>query len=190
VAFLPFQQDRQPIGKTALERKREAIWHNPDRNAYIVDLVRAIQSNDQQWLARIPCWQTLASVNPLEEGEAYSVAVLVESPEHARELQRQMPDWNVLIAENGSTIGWPDGQPLHRVILTERAAQNLLLVDTDVLIRATGGQTPFPVREARHDQVAQEAMAILDIADEGCAQMHSDTRQRRADYVGHDWHVV
>jgi hypothetical protein len=190
VVFLSFRHTRQPLGKSPLDRKKECFWHNPDRNKCVVDLARAIQSKNRRWLAKLPCWQTLVSTSPLAERKTYSVAILVESPEHARELQKALPDWDVLISENGTTAGWPNDQPLHQVIFTERAAQSLPLVDTDVLIRATGGRTPFPVREAGHDGEAPEAMVILDITDEGIDHVRSDTCQRRADYARHDWHVL
>jgi hypothetical protein len=86
-----------PRRATGLERKRH-FWHSDRRNAAIAAIARAFANGRLDDL--VPHGLFL-DAEPLERtagGQGRRVAVLVESPEHARAFGDLLPGWRVLDA--------------------------------------------------------------------------------------------
>lgn len=118
---------------TALEGKRNLIWHNRRRNQAVAHLATAFVAGNISAL-----WEHGVLLQEEEKWcDSYfhtptpTVTVLVQNREHATELHSLLPDWNILTnASHAPTT-------LHKVIVTELAATKWE-IHSQVLITATG----------------------------------------------------
>ena len=107
--------------------------------------------------------------------------IVVESPEHARKLQRLLPKWQVLDMMSGKPS--PNSDLPRRIIATTSyvAAKG---IRAQVWIRATG--TPWPLRlknfPPRSDTGYKGAVLLVDIQDQMDAQATDDTERRIQEY--------
>ena len=123
----------------ALERKRRSVWHAGGRNAGVAEVAAALAEGREADLRR---QDVLCGGEPprgLDGAGGRRVAVLVESPEHARVLAGRLPGWTVLSGRPG-----PGGGELPaRSILTRVHAHGLRRLDVDALVRADGSAGPL-----------------------------------------------
>lgn len=173
------------VGKLSpLERKRAAIWHNDQRNDVVTNLALAIANQDVETFQ--PRREFLNEhVDLLNQYPNPGIAILVESIEHARELQQRLPEWtlNTAIPDQDGTL---DSGTCHRSIVTQAFASHG--IHTDVLIRATGTSSPLMVRG--FPSVGQRrAIVLFDLADDFDSQAIRDTRERISDYQSRGWIV-
>ncbi len=183
----------------ALERKRCSYWHNDRRNGWIATVAGAFRAGDSE-----PLWEhglLLAE----DEGafltaDRRSVAILVESVEHGRELCRRLPSWKLFDAvprppqpnnesEDGQSI-WDLGV-LDRAVLTLTRASRLENVYTDVLVVASGQGWPdalpgFPPRSWRGDH----QVVLVDLADDFDDGARQATMLRHRAYTDRDWLIA
>jgi hypothetical protein len=180
-----------------LEDMRRLYWHNGTRKDLLAALVRACRRADLE--ALWPHGLLLdAQQFPVGSPGAASVAVLVESPEHGRELQTRLAGWPLYHAEtsrnsrsagrNPARCAW--GLPDEAIVTLVRAAQ-LRQLDTDVLVMATGRSVPalpggFPPLVASGEQ--RQAL-IVDVDDDFDRAARHDTRQRLAYYQARGFEV-
>lgn len=95
---------------TALERKRALYWHNDARNGHITAVAQAVVNADRAALKAVGFRNK--DIRLLKDADTSKVVVLVESPEHGRELLARLPDWrmldlvpgNLATADGGSTV--------------------------------------------------------------------------------------
>jgi hypothetical protein len=122
----------------AFEEKVELYWRNGRRNRRVAEVARCLARRGRKSVRSVVGGGPLVGeVLGAAEG---SVAVLVESLDHARELARLLPGWAVW-SGNDLTVEKPAlgcG-----VIATERAAQ-VFVIGAGVLIRATGTRWGLP----------------------------------------------
>jgi hypothetical protein len=188
-----------PPGNRAspLEDMRRLYWHNGPRNDTLAALARACRRADLE--ALWPHGLLLDDQQfPAGSPGAARVAVLMESPEHARELQKLLPDWPLLQAEtggNGRSAGqnpaecaW--GLPDQAIVTLVRAAQ-LRQFDTDVLVMATGRGVPaipagFPPTVAGAEQ---RQVLIVDVDDDLDRVARHDTHHRLGYYRARGFEV-
>jgi hypothetical protein len=159
-----------------LERKRQAIWGNQDRNAVIARTATLLARESGGLLPR----------------RASTVAVLVESPEHGRALAGLLEGWPLLERRPerpGKTHD--DGEFPARSIVTYVRARQLGILHVDVLVRADGGgwllpSIGFPLLA---DAISAD-VTLVDFDDNGDARLARDTQNRLEDYRGRGWKVA
>jgi hypothetical protein len=119
----------------------------------------------------------------------------VESTEHGRELLRRLPDWKLIDAVPRSGPGHRQQGPndplagLGQTIITLTAATKMPSLDTQVLIRATGGEWPLDLQGFPPVQVnqARTGIILIDCADDGDDSTRHDSRCRLREYVERGW---
>jgi hypothetical protein len=183
---------------SALERKRRSCWHNERRNDLIAAVAAAFQTGDharlwEQGLLLAEDEDALLTVG------ARSVAILVESVEHGRELRRRLPGWNLWDTvptppkrndlPPGLNSIWDLGT-LDKVLITLVQASRLASVHTDVLLIASGQGWPdavpgFPPRLAGADHQVR----VVDLADDFDDVARQATLRRQRDYASRGWRL-
>jgi hypothetical protein len=189
-----------PVGDlAALERKRRSYWSNDRRNALIAAVAGAFRAGNRESL-----WQHGLFLAE-DEGaflfeDRRSVAILVESAEHGRELHRRLPGWNLWDAM--PTPPTPNNLPpgvqsiwdlgvLDQVILTLARASRLETVYTDMFVVASGQGWPdalrgFPPRSVRGDH----QVVLVDLADDFDEVARQATLRRQRAYAGRGWRLT
>jgi hypothetical protein len=146
---------------TALEWKREAIWHNPDRNQLIARLVEALTAGDRKALRKLG---VVLDRKPLPPRPA--IAILVEGAEHGRALQGYLrAGYELLQGEAEYEANPKIDTPARGTIVTQvRAATGG--VDADIIIRADGDGGTLVLRKfpPRADE-GRKDIRLIDIAD-------------------------
>ena len=183
-----------PAHASSLERKRTTAWYNDSRNAVVVEVAAALATGRNE-----PLWRhgllldgddlgLGAGVDPLR------VAVLVESPEHGRELAMRVSGWPLRDGRRGEgRPGDDDADDLpDRSIVTLLYADRLAKLDVDVLIRADGSSSPlalpgFPPRE--HGRQGRPVL-LVDLGDDGDVETEAATRRRLEDYQRRGWGLI
>jgi hypothetical protein len=168
---------------TALQRKRRAIWRNQVRNRRVADLARAIHQGHAKVLAKHGIRLRTDQLQSIGNAD-----ILVESTEHGHELLGYLRDWqmyDLAPVEDPNPYGPEDDAPVPpcRIMTLAYAAQRM--IETDVLICATGGRTSL----ARAGAQVQPYL-VIDIADGGDAQAIRDAQWRFRDYWAQGWRVL
>src|SRR5262249_37347187 len=146
-----------PRTRTSLERKRRHVWRAGRRNDFIAALTDALVGRDRATL-----WGHGLFLGAEDDayftGPAPSVTVLVESPEHGRELLKRLPGgelWDAVPRKGQAAQRAADPfkiGPLPQVILTLVEATRLTDNDgrhslgTEVLVRADGTEWPLDLK--------------------------------------------
>ncbi|MGP0070009.1 MAG: hypothetical protein ACLQGP_41205 [Isosphaeraceae bacterium] len=198
VAFASWPGKDQPDEPLGLVWKRQSIWHNTDRNAAITRVTEALAGDDLATLWKYGLF--LEDEDDLRHEEPRRVVVLVESLEHGRELGRLLPGWRLLQADEaclaesnghepaGATPVSRHARP-DRVIMTMASAHGLADLETDIIIRADG--TPWPLElslaSGRSENTEEQAVLLVDFADDQDRTARDATRARRLDYRDRDW---
>ena len=172
-------------GLESLQRKRAAFWANEGRNNFVARVATAATACDTRRLRELGVCLDDAEL-PAAAVQGWRVAVVVESPEHGRALQRLLPDWQMktrmpaikdVVSDGGGHIG--------SIVTLAYAARHG--IDADVVVRCDGGgafQIPgFPPE--RGD--AAECRLLVDVTDDFDDRARRDARQRSADYVRRGW---
>jgi hypothetical protein len=164
-------QTRDP-NKSKLEAKRIIVWHNLTRNQHIAQLASAACAGLdglEKLIGQLP--QSLVTHAP-----PLRVAVLVEVPEHGRELTSLLKGWRLLSRDDLS----PDLELPDRAVITHLFAAHCPHLNFDVLIRADGdGELPamlgFPPQSRSG---SQRSVWLLEPADGHTARRIESYRQR------------
>ncbi len=123
----------------AFEVKEKLYWQNPRRNRRIAEVAKRLAMRTKKSIRSVVNGDT-ELVTLILEASSTGVAILVESPAHARELAELLPGWAVWTA-NDLEIKTP--KKACGVITTELAADETVIL-AGVLIRATGTKYPLP----------------------------------------------
>jgi hypothetical protein len=130
-----------------LERKRRAVWHNERRNAVVAGVAEALATGDAEDLGRhgLAFDEPAAVVEVDKRGPR--MTIVVESPEHGRELARRLPGWSLLDATRPSTSGFLEDKDAvpelpRRSIVTLLGARRLDQLEADILVRGDGSSWP------------------------------------------------
>jgi len=203
VEFLSPPWSPPVIGAEALERKRLSIWHNGPRNDYIAAVARALATGnvEEQWQLGI-FDQGNEQTNEQTGGKLPQVTILTESTEHARELLRRLPSWELWSMSpeewdhrwrRARAKGWSALVPysFDKKIITLAMASKLEGLDTDVLVRADGSPWPwnvpgFPPRLPNPGRTVR----LIDLADDGDADAVDAGRRRLRDYQSQGWRIA
>jgi hypothetical protein len=172
------------------------MWDNDRRNEAIARLAAALAAGDMT-----APWEYglfLDDDPDLRSCAERRVAVLVESPEHARTLGRLLPGWRVLCADGADlgTVGRAGAAgvgPEVRDDLPGRAIVTWLhargRIEADVVIRADGLPWPLDLAVAppRPGQAEARPVLLVDLADHQDRTARDATRARRLDYRDRGW---
>jgi hypothetical protein len=190
-----------PRHATALERKR-CYWHADRRNATIAAIARAFASGRLDDLVCHGLFLNGEALASIADGQTQRVAVLVESPEHARALADLLPGWRVLdarhdrhaysVSDNRKGLAAKHKfENADGAIVTLVRAHEIKELDVDVVIRGDANSWPldlpcFPPLARRGD--ARQAL-LVDLGDEGDDTAIAATRTRLDDYEARGWVV-
>jgi hypothetical protein len=175
---------------TALDYKKQAVWHNRVRNEFIAALAGGLTGGEDHVLFGRGLLHRDTALPAAGEG-GRRVVVLVESTEHGRQLRRLLPGWPLFSSPTAAAGSRPPDSGLPQSsIVTLVAARALHNVDVAVLVRAGGGAGtlevpgyPPPATEARSE------VAVIDLADGGGDTAEADTRSRLRASSRDGWRV-
>jgi hypothetical protein len=175
---------------SVLERKR-ARWADDRRNAALAELAEGLADDRRGPLERHGLFLDDEVARSEDEPSRRRVAILVESPEHGRQLSKLLPGWSLRTVVESAQNGRDAGPVLDRTIVTLVRAHSLGQLDVDVLIRADGSSGPldlpgFPPR--RSGSPGRPAL-LLDLGDDFDPEAEAATRARLRDYADRGWEV-
>jgi hypothetical protein len=177
-----------PAGATALESKRLAVWHAGGRNKVIAEVATALASSDSETL-----WRHGLSIENIELGfdkgaQPARIAILVESPEHGRELAKRLPGWSL---RQGRPENKRESLP-PRSIVTLVHAHGLARLDVDFLIRADGSDGCLNLGGFPGFSVERQGrpVILIDFGDDDDPDASRATRRRLRDYQGRGWTIA
>lgn len=190
VHFCPAVGAANQCAGTALQRKRALIWVNNARNALIARVAEAVADRDGERLGELQLpdvtWPAPVPLSPSLP------VVLVESPEHARELAHLMPGWTVRAAvgqDRGTATLCALPATTRGLIATHLAALSIPLGPNQIVIRADGG--PHDLQLAAFDRRSAWAPTMLiDFYDLDGGQLTEDSDSRIAMYRARGWTVL
>jgi hypothetical protein len=177
-------------GNSPLERKRTLYWHNADRNETIAALAQNIGKGEWSALRRYGIRKCdIVAVAP---ERPRGIAVLVESTEHATELMSLLSGWT-LQALTPSTPGEVENNNAispRRIVTTSYAARHG--IDANIIIRATGTESPLRVRQFRatDNRQGSREVLVIDVADSVDNRAEQETRRRQEYYLKSGMTVV
>ena len=162
-----------------LRDRRTALWHDDRRNHAITKVAQAFAQGKET-----PLWdhelvldeQVIASLGPQP-----GVVIVVDSVQHAEQLRRHLPDWQLVHAQprgdqtaaQGIAIStW--GVP-RNAIVTAIVANKLVGLDARIVIWASGGSAPYIPTILKRSRQTQ---LLIDVWDDGNPLLAADTRQR------------
>src|SRR3954451_25174959 len=87
----------------ALGRKRTLYWHNRVRNEYVAAVAKAVVEGERAALRQVGLRNRDGRL--LKDVDRTKIAVLVETPEHARKLIPLLPGWKALDLVPGGAAG-------------------------------------------------------------------------------------
>jgi hypothetical protein len=172
---VPFHRARTPAD--ALGRKRALYWRNGPRNDFLAAVARAVVAGRRT----TPPRPVYPESWPMPRKPA--VAVVVESPEHGRELLRRLPGWRLRAAagctypeaaESGNGVG---------IVATESYLAESG-ASAHVLVRATGTGGPLDLRGLTAP--TGEGLRVLDFEDDFDDVADGWARQRVEHYTRAD----
>jgi hypothetical protein len=189
VRFLPSKSNVTHGKLLAHEWKRQRIWNNEKRNEQIADLAeqfanhrfanlaknKVITPGEKKWLKKIK--------------KHLRVAVLVETPKHARVLKQLLPEFTVWDYRDPDDPTDEGVTPETGVITTQLAAHKGIVAQ--VVIRADGTKSPWNKRCGPHvidpetpapELAAVARMLIIDFADKFDANAIANAKTRRNNY--------
>ncbi len=162
----------------AFEEKKLLYWCNARRNGRIAEVARCLTRRSKKAV------RTVVGNDELLVGEIVcaaksGVAILVESPVHARELARLLPGWKIW---SGNERAPETPESGCGVIATEIAALTSV-IGAGVLIRATGTKWKLPAID--WPQVdGGEPGVLIDFADSYHALAARNAKLRMTEYAG------
>jgi hypothetical protein len=177
-----------------LKRKR-SYWHNEWRNSAIAAVAAAFVAGDRVTLRKRGLYDDQHLPWPAE-GRLVRVAILAESPEHARVLVGLLEGWlllhqGVFDLRPGSGGRTPDREDadqagVDRAVVTWKRARCLARFDVDVLIRVDG--TPWPLKVPAFPPAGRtDEVYLVDFPDYNDELAKYANERRRRDYIERGW---
>ena len=170
-----------PLPGCGLDRKR-AIWHSDARNRLIAGIARTAAARDIRAIWEYGLYHDQTESAWAATPGVRTVAVLVESTEHARVLSDHLPGWEI------GTLANSDDEPRladNTITTWSYAAQ--FGIHASIVVRADGGSSPLPVVIFRH---GGSRRTLIDINDELDVTGRRDMFSRLADYRGRGWNLT
>lgn len=173
-----------------LERKRRYIWHNTRRNAEIARIATLCVADDQAFLRQYGQREESLNSNEEQSTSPSSVAVVTESPEHARAIRKLLPQWDILDGRDGDVANKAETplRPGKAIVTCTRACRDGLAVD--VLLRADGTGARHQDSFGPHVWLNRCPMGIIDFTDDFDERARSDMVSRHRDYAERDFTIA
>lgn len=174
----------------ALEYKRAAYWHSAERNNLLAKIAQSCAECD---LAALGNQGLLLTENqfPVPNHQFMTVALLVESPEHGRELAQRLPEWwfrHCVENQVDPHQGKVRRNMQLRTIDTLFFAHGCSIYDPDILIVA--GSNWAPVLSSYSGCAHQRRRIVIDLADDCDERAQQETRRRLNAYRFRGWNVL
>ena len=179
--------------------KREGLWQHPVRNRRIAKLAKLLAAGDSEEIrANFPELPPKIVRQPKKR-----IVVVVENVEHAFQLARNLPGWDIVAGENcflgdlageqitafRSAANWRNRKRARFAIATHAGLAKV--GGCDVLIRADGGTMPLPadlrLLRSREPNVR---LAIVDFLDRHHPALLAWSKLRRSQYLEAGWEVL
>jgi hypothetical protein len=184
VVMLPTPDSTVAAGTTPLEQKRALYWHNGTRNPHIASVAGAVVEGDRAALKALGLRNR--DIRLIREVDRTRAVVLVEAPEHGRELLLHLPGWRlldlVLRATTGSDEDEAKNNSMPAVVTAAYAAKHS--IKAHVLIRATGTAWPLRIKgfPPRCDDTQAAQVLVLDFVDDFDPRAKQDAQRRAEEY--------
>jgi hypothetical protein len=191
VLMLPTAAGNVASAATALERKRALYWHHDDRNDFIAVMAKALLSGDRLVLKKGGLRSR--DIRALKKIDKHKIMVLVETPEHGRELLARLPGWNMLTMEPDG-VAATDNESTSKltpaIVTTAYAAKHA--IRADIVLRATGTGwrlrlKGFLPKRSKH---GPDELLVIDFDDNFHTDAKEDTRQRVQEYQSQGMQVA
>jgi len=179
-----------------LHRKRVWVWRNAERNGAVAELAGAFEHGDVATLAGYGVPSAAITVPGAEAQRQATVAVLLESTEHAKELLPLLPGWRLLHAAPHGDGGERDvadsaSAVTHRAITTMVYAEKHGIL-SDIVIRADGTDD-WPLSADRFPRRAcsnADSVLLIDFADRMDGNLTTSVRRRIRAYQRLGWQIM
>lgn len=187
VMVLPYGQLGVGKNQSTLETKRHYVWNDWDRCRFVADVAVAFGSHTLN--SSLPDGLVVPNRHS-GQGASPAVAIMTETLEHARNLHRLLPGWELSADAYADDDGLPAsyGVPVGRnTIVTARFAQ-LFGIRADVLIWAGGAH--WPLEDDAFPRIAtgpNDSVLLIDIADQFDGKLRKDSERRLAHYRDLGW---
>jgi hypothetical protein len=181
---------RLPLPRNGLNRKRQEIWHQVKRNQQTAMWAEAFVSANLDRIGGCGIAVDAIQQQLQDIGQHPRVAIIVECPEHARELRRMLPGWRVAAGARLADKHLPTF-PLDcpRVIITRARAKAAGLA-ADVVILADGTGQAWSDDYGPDPYFDRRSMIVVDLFDTFDARVLDCKRSRLADYRARRWNVI
>jgi hypothetical protein len=122
----------------------------------------------------------------------YRVAILVESPEHGRQLRALLEDWPLLTDQGDAHLRDKDEPQSSKAVIVTLAYAARRGIKADVIIRATGTEWGLCIKRfpPRQRKTGPKEIVVIDFADQAPAPAKADTERRIAGYKRQGMSVV
>jgi hypothetical protein len=169
---LPTRGTRPGEMADAFGEKQQLVWFNDRRNRRIAEVAKGlIRARKKPLRALFGGDEQLAG--QVATAAKSGVAILVETPVHARELAALLPGWAVWSADD---LDPDDPKPGRGIIITERATSHFG-IGAGVLVRATGTRWPLPKIGWPRPKAATSGV-LVDFADDFHPQARANALSR------------
>ena len=175
---------RQTQGQS-WHRQRQHLWYSRRRNQFIAGLAQALIGKDKAML------ETFALTDPelLLTNMKYGIRILVETPEHGRQLQRLLPAWELFDArpcaeDREVAIHYSIAHLCPAIVTFAQAARDGL--SAGVILRVDGTATPW---QRSWSPQSPQPFSILDLTDDFDPEATTSWRRRLTAYRLQGWTI-
>jgi hypothetical protein len=172
----------------ALRRKRDMFWQNSHRNQQIALTAQALQQGNTCRLRKLGLDEVAKLMRSSQEN-APTVAIVIESPEHGRELVQGLPGWRLDLASE-SISPKSDHSLKQNTILTLSRALKSKVVAEIVVYAAGGGKRWIDSVGLTSWFLTGRQSIVIDVADDCDPQSKRDVLARRADFQRRGWTLL
>lgn len=187
VLFVPFRGEAVAANPSPLRWKRRAVWDNRERNRLVADVADGLAVAARKTLRKLGV--KVGAVR-LPDRVRQRVVVLAETAEHAWELEKLLPKWEVLeaVPVEDEHAGWgmpPDSEadPPPGTIATLVYVARYGII-CDVLVRATAGtgRLNWDAILGRGGRPGTTPALVVDFEDQSGTRERTDAEIRRREY--------
>ncbi|MBA4105994.1 MAG: hypothetical protein C0485_09565 [Pirellula sp.] len=185
VAIMPASSYPASDEQSAYSRKQSNFWTNQNRNRRIAHLATRLQRRETTCLQAAGIDDLATAIPQPADSQSLRVAIIVESPEHAREMSSQLPGWRVT---DRTTASGSFGIEADGDIVTLPAAHAAGLT-AEVVINASGAGDRWIDACGGMSWHSGSMQLVVDFADDFDDAARDDVASRADDYRSRGWTV-
>ena len=181
---------RKKPSRHPLKHKRRQVWHNTKRNQQVAKIAEAFATKDEARLrkCRIPVERIERQLSEMDQRPR--VAIVVESPEHARSLRRELPGWRLATGSRLADKHLPTFPlDVEKVIVTRMRAKAAGLA-ADVVVQADATSDTWSDDFGPSLYFNGSNMIVVDLQDTFDLRVRRDGRYRLRDYNERGWSII